>query len=491
MATAASPTNTSQTQYETVIGLEVHVQLKTDSKLFDPSPNSFGDDPNMNINTPCLGLPGALPVLNEKAVEYAIKLGLALNCEIAEVTKFDRKQYFYPDLPKGYQISQYDYPICSNGSITLSNGRHVRILRAHMEEDAGKLVHAGAMGLAGSDYSLVDLNRAGAPLVEVVSEPDIRSAEESREYMQQMRNIVRYLDVCDGNLEEGSMRCDANVSLRPVGETEYGTKTEIKNMNSFRSIQRAIESEVARQTEILNNGGRITQESRLWDEATQTTRSMRSKEEAHDYRYFPDPDLRPLAISRETVAHLQKTLPELPQQRYDRLIQGFGLSEYDAGVMVEFKEMGDFFELASEHTNNYKALTNWIQGDITAYLKTNKLSIFETKLTPTALAELVHLVDKNTISSAMAKKLMPTLLEKGGSPEKLVEEQGLTQITDEGALKAMIQKVLDANPKNLEEYRSGKDKLFGFFVGQVMKETKGSANPELVNKLLKDMLAGN
>jgi aspartyl-tRNA(Asn)/glutamyl-tRNA(Gln) amidotransferase subunit B len=479
-----------QTQYETVIGLEVHVQLKTDSKLFDPSPNAFGDEPNVNINTPCLGLPGALPVLNERAVEYAIKLGLALNCQIAEVTKFDRKQYFYPDLPKGYQISQYDAPICEHGSMTLSNGRHVRILRAHLEEDAGKLVHAGSVGLAGAEYSLVDLNRAGAPLVEIVSEPDIRSAEEAREYMQQIRNIVRYLDVCDGNLEEGSMRCDANVSIRPAGATEYGTKTEIKNMNSFRSVQRAIESEVARQIELVESGQRVVQESRLWDEATQSTKTMRSKEEAHDYRYFPDPDLRPLAIPRSQVEQLRETLPELPHQRYERLINGFGLTEYDAGVMVEFKEMGDFFELASEHTDNYKALTNWIQGDITAYLKNNKLSIFETKLTPTALAELVHLVDKGTISSAMAKKLLPDLLAEGGEPAKLIESKGMVQITDEGAIRALIQTVIDANPKNLADYRAGKDKLFGFFVGQVMKESKGSANPEMINSLLKEMLAG-
>jgi aspartyl-tRNA(Asn)/glutamyl-tRNA(Gln) amidotransferase subunit B len=358
-----------------------------------------------------------------------------------------------------------------------------------MEEDAGKLVHAGAMGLAGSDYSLVDLNRAGAPLVEIVSAPDIRSAEEAREYMQQIRNIVRYLDVCDGNLEEGSMRCDANVSIRLYGAPEYGVKTEIKNMNSFRSIQRAIESEVARQIEIVESGGRIIQESRLWDEGTQTTKSMRSKEEAHDYRYFPDPDLRPIAISREHVEHLRKTLPELPKQRYERLTQGFGLTEYDANLMVEFKEMGDFFELAAEHTDNYKALSNWIQGDITGYLNANKLSIFETKLTPPALAELVHLVDKGTISSAMAKKLLPELLDKGGTPEKLVQEKGMAQISDEGPIREAIQRVLDANPKDVAEYKSGKEKVFGFFVGQVMKETRGSANPSLVNKLLKEMLS--
>lgn len=489
MATTSACTDTTQTQFETVIGLEVHVQLKTDSKLFDASPNAFGDAPNINVDTPCLGLPGALPVLNKRAIEYAIRLGLALNCRIASVTKFDRKQYFYPDLPKGYQISQYDYPICAHGTVTLSNGRSVRILRAHLEEDAGKLVHAGAVGLAGSDYSLVDLNRAGAPLVEIVSEPDLRSAAEAREYMQQLRNIVRYLDICDGNLEEGSMRCDANVSIRPVGGTELGTKTEIKNMNSFRSIQRAIESEVARQIEIVSSGGRVVQESRLWDEATQTTRTMRSKEEAHDYRYFPDPDLRPVAIPAEMVEHLRQTLPELPHQRYERLIEGFGLSEYDAGVMVEFKEMGDFFELAAEHTPQYKTLTNWIQGDITAYLKNNKLSIFETKLTPEALAELAHLVEQGTISSAMAKKLLPDLLEKGGAPKKWMEEKGMSQVTDPDAIRAVIQKVLDANPDNVAAYKAGKDKLFGFFVGQVMKETKGSASPELLNSLLKEMLA--
>jgi aspartyl-tRNA(Asn)/glutamyl-tRNA(Gln) amidotransferase subunit B len=487
--TVTAPENATETEFETVIGLEVHVQLKTNSKLFDAAPNVFGDDPNVNIHTPCLGLPGALPVLNEQAVEFAIQLGLALNCTIAPVTKFDRKQYFYPDLPKGYQISQFDYPICEHGSMTLSNGRHVRILRAHLEEDAGKLVHAGSVGLAGAEYSLVDLNRAGAPLVEIVSEPDIRTAEEAREYVQQIRNIVRYLGVCDGNLDEGSMRCDANVSIRLHGAEEYGTKAEIKNMNSFRSIQRAIESEVARQTEIIRSGGRVVQESRLWDEATQTTRTMRSKEDAHDYRYFPDPDLRPIPIPAEKVAKLKATLPELPAQRYERFVKSFEISEYDASVMVEFKEMGDFFELAAAHNPNYKSLTNWIQGDITAYLKNNKLSIFETKLSPDALAELVHLVDASTISSAMAKKLIPELLEKGGKPEALVKEKGMSQISDPSALKAIIEKVLVANPDNVAAYKGGKDKLFGFFVGQVMKESKGSANPELINELLKEMLS--
>lgn len=483
MTTAEAPV------FETVIGLEVHVQLKTNAKLFDPSPNTFGDEPNLNINTPCLGLPGALPVLNEKAVEFAIKLGLALNCDIAEVTKFDRKQYFYPDLPKGYQISQYDFPICANGTITLSNGRMVRVLRAHLEEDAGKLVHAGADGLAGSDYSLVDLNRAGAPLVEIVSEPDIRTAEEAREYMQQIRNIVRYLGVCDGNLEEGSMRCDANVSIRPIGSEVLGTKTEIKNMNSFRSVQRAIESEVARQIHCASSGEKITQESRLWDETTQSTKVMRSKEEAHDYRYFPDPDLRPLKIERSMVEAIRRELPELPEQRLKRLMTVCQLSEQDALVLVEFKEMGDFFDRTIEHSKNHKAVSNWIQGDITGYLNSKKCTLAETKLTPESLGELITLVDNTTISSAMAKKLLPELLAKGGMPKTLVAEKGMTQMNDEGALRQIISTILAANTKNVDSYKSGKDKLFGFFVGQVMKETKGTANPELVNTLLKEMLS--
>lgn len=478
-----------ETTYETVIGLEVHVQLKTESKLFDPSPNAFGDEPNININTPCLGLPGALPVLNERAVEFAIQLGLALNCQIAGITKFDRKQYFYPDLPKGYQISQYDAPICYDGFIELFNGRRVTIERAHLEEDAGKLVHAGALGgLAGSEYSLVDLNRAGCPLVEIVSAPDLRSAEEARDYVQQIRNIVRYIGVCDGNLEEGSLRCDANVSIRPQGSTTLGTKAEIKNMNSFRSIQRAIEAEVARQIEVLESGGKVVQETRLWDEASQSTKSMRSKEEAHDYRYFPDPDLRPIAIPRDTVERFRESLTELPKQRYERLISEFGLPDYDAGVLVEFKETGDFFLEAAKHTTNYKALSNWLQGDIAGYLNTKKLSVFETKLTPDALAELVTLVENNTISSAIAKKMLPELLEKGGSPDALVKEQGLAQVSDEGALRAIVQKVIDANPAEAEAFRGGKDKLMGFFVGQVMKETQGSANPQMVNQLVKELL---
>jgi aspartyl-tRNA(Asn)/glutamyl-tRNA(Gln) amidotransferase subunit B len=478
-----------QTQYETVVGLEVHVQLKTESKLFCSNAIRFGDPPNQNTCPVCLGLPGVLPVLNKKALEGAVQIGLALNCQIAEWTKFDRKQYFYPDLPKGYQISQYDQPVCFDGYLTLSTGKKVRILRAHMEEDAGKLVHSGADGLAGSDYSLVDLNRAGTPLVEIVSMPDLSSGDEAREYMTQIRNIVRYLGVCDGNLEEGSLRCDANVSIRPQGCTELGAKTEIKNMNSFRTVQRAIEVESQRQIELISAGESIVQETRLWNEATGSTVSMRSKEDAHDYRYFPDPDLRPIHIEPAYVATLREKLPQLPAERYAVLIETYELSEYDASILVETKELGDFFLQAAQHTQSHKALTNWLMGDIAAYLKTAKVALPETRLTPESLASLVDLVDAKTMSSAMAKKLLPDLLEKGGDPKALMAEKGMAQISDDGAVRELIQKVMTANPKEVEAYRGGKDKLLAFFVGQVMRESRGQASPEVVNRLLKEMLA--
>lgn len=482
-------TSPVQAKYETVIGLEVHVQLNTNAKLFDPSPNAFGDEPNVNVSPVCLGLPGALPVLNEKAVAHAIKLGLALNCQIAEVTRFDRKQYFYPDLPKGYQISQLEHPISVNGFIELSNGRKVRIERAHMEEDAGKLVHAGADGLADSDYSLVDLNRAGAPLVEVVSAPDMRSAEEAREYMMQLRNIVRYIGVCDGNLEEGSMRCDANVSIRPVGSDKLGTKVEIKNMNSFSALQRAIENEVERQVELTETGGKIVQETRLWNEATQTTKSMRSKEEANDYRYFPDPDLRPLVISRVQVEELRTSLPELPAKRLERLTKDLGIPNDDAMMLVDVKELGDCFDEACKYTKNHKGLSNWLIGEITAWLKNNKKELPETKLSAAALAEVTDLFEEKIISSAAAKKLLHELLEKGGSPKQMVEAQGLAQVSDEGALKAMVEKVFAENPKEVEAYKGGKTQLVGFFVGQVVKASKGSANPQMVSELVRKLLS--
>lgn len=477
----------SSTRYETVIGLEVHVQLNTKTKLFCGCSTQFGVEQNQNTCPICLGMPGVLPVLNKQAVHYAILAGLALNCQIAEVTKFDRKQYFYPDLPKGYQISQYDKPICEHGHMNVL-GRHVRILRAHLEEDAGKLVHAGAAGLAGSTHSLVDLNRAGVPLLEIVSEPDIRSAEEARVYVETLRNIVRYLGVCDGNLEQGSMRVDVNISVRPEGQTEYGTKAELKNMNSFRAIQRATEVEVARQIDLVENGERVIQESRLWDEATGRTKSMRSKEEAHDYRYFPEPDLRPLFVDRAWVESVKATMPELPEQRLARYQSAFGLSEYDASVMVEFKELGDMLDKASQKTTNTKALANFLMGDITAYMKNTKVALEDTKLSPEALAELVTMVDSGKISSAIAKKLLPELLETGGDPAELVEKQGLSQVSDDGAIIAWCEQVVAENPGQVELYKGGKDKLFGFFVGQVMKISQGKANPEAINRIMKDVL---
>jgi len=477
------------TKYETIVGVEVHVQLKTESKLFCPDSTHFGGQPNDNTCIVCLGYPGALPVLNKQAVEYAIMLGLALNCDIAAISKFDRKHYFYPDLPKAYQISQFDMPVCSNGYMDLSNGRRVRIHRAHLEEDAGKLVHAGAEGLAGSDYSLSDLNRAGTPLLEIVSEPDIRTGEEAREYMTNLRNIVRYLGVCDGNLEEGSMRCDVNVSIRPVDSTTLGTKTEVKNMNSFRAVQKAVEFEAQRQEKILSEGGCIVQETRLWNDATQETITMRTKEGSADYRYFPEPDLKPLIIASEWIASVRNTLPELPQQRFERLTTTFGLPAHEAHLLVDTKELGDCFETASKQCQNAKALANWLVGDIVAWLKNEKKDLSDTPFTGQTLAELVTLIDDNTISSAIAKKLLPELLEKGGSPKTLVAERRMAQVTDAAAIKTEIQKVLDANAGQVAQYRAGKEQLFGFFVGQVMKATKGAANPEMVNQLLKEMLS--
>jgi aspartyl-tRNA(Asn)/glutamyl-tRNA(Gln) amidotransferase subunit B len=476
------------TQYEVVIGIEVHVQLNTATKLFSSAPNQFGSQPNQNTTAVCVALPGVLPVLNGQALESAVRIGLALNCDIASYTKFDRKQYFYPDLPKAYQISQYDYPVAERGTLTLPNGKVVRITRAHLEEDAGKLVHQGADGLAGSTHSLVDLNRAGAPLVEIVSEPDLRSAEEARDYMVTIRNMVRYLGVCDGNLDEGSLRCDANVSIRPMGCTELGNRTEIKNMNSFKAVERAVLTEVDRQIKLTEAGERIKQESRLWNEATGTTMPMRSKEDAHDYRYFPCPDLPPIHIDEAWVASLLASQPELPAQRLERLMRDFELSAYDAGVLVEFKELGDMFLQAAQKTTAYKVLANYLMGDVVGWLKTEKKELPETALTAEALAELSTLTAEKTVSSAISKKLIPVLLTEGGMPSVLLETMGLKQVDNEEELTATIQAILDANPDNVAAYRGGKDKLFGFFVGQAMKATQGRANPELLNELIKKLL---
>ncbi len=473
-------------KYEVVIGLEVHAQLKTKSKIFAPDGCEFGKEQNTEVSPITLGMPGVLPVLNKEAVNMGILTGLALNCEIPSRCKFDRKQYFYPDLPKGYQISQYDEPICVNGYIDI-NGKRIGITRAHLEEDAGKLVHAGSDGLAGSSYSLVDLNRAGTPLLEIVSEPDMRSSEEARAYMEELRNIVRYIGVCDGNLEEGSMRCDANISIMPKGSKEFGTRAEIKNVNSFSALQRAIEYEIDRQIEIVEEGGKVVQETRLWDDNSRETRSMRGKEDAHDYRYFPEPDLMPLEISREWVEDIRSKMPELPSAKRQRYMS-LGLSEYDANVIVEQMGLALFFDEVLKLGATPKIAVNFIMGEIAAYLKDQKIEITDTHLTPDNLAELIELIEKNTISNNIGKQIIFDMLKEGKRASKIVEEKGLSQITDESAIKEIVQKVVDSNPNQVTAYKGGKVQLLGFFVGQVMKETKGRANPKTVNDLLKEIL---
>ena len=473
-------------KYEVVIGLEVHAQLKTKSKIFAPDKNEFGQEPNSLTSPITLGMPGVLPVLNKECVNMGILTGLALNCEIPSRCKFDRKQYFYPDLPKGYQISQYDEPICVNGHLDV-NGKRIGITRAHLEEDAGKLVHAGANGLAGSTYSLVDLNRAGTPLLEIVSEPDMRSSEEAKNYMEELRNIVRYIGVCDGNLEEGSMRCDANISIMPKGSKEFGTRAEIKNVNSFAALQRAIEYEIERQIEIVEEGGQVVQETRLWDDNARETRSMRGKEDAHDYRYFPEPDLMPLEISREWVEKIKSEMPELPSQKRARY-QEIGLSEYDASVIVEQMGLALFFDKVLELGANPKTAVNFIMGEIAAYLKEDHIEITDTKLTPENLAELIALIEKGTISNNIGKQIIIEMLKDGTKASVIVEKKGLSQISDEGAIKELVQKVVDAHPNEVEAYKNGKTNLLGFFVGQIMKETKGRANPKTVNQLLREII---
>lgn len=473
-------------KYEVVIGLEVHAQLKTKSKIFAPDSTEFGNEQNTQISPITLGMPGVLPVLNKEVVNMAILTGLALGSEIPNRCKFDRKQYFYPDLPKGYQISQYDEPICVGGHLDI-NGKRIGITRAHLEEDAGKLVHAGADGIAGSSYSLVDLNRAGTPLLEIVSEPDMRSSDEAKAYVEELRNILRYIGVCDGNLEEGSMRCDANISVMLKGAKEFGTRAEIKNVNSFRALQRAIEYEVERQIEIVEEGGKVVQETRLWDDNFGETRSMRSKEDAHDYRYFPEPDLMPLEISKEWIESIKAKLPELPSAKRERYMS-LGLSEYDASIIVEQMELALFFDEVLKLGANAKTAINFLMGEIAAYLKEEKLSITESKLTPENLSELVNLIEKKTISNNIGKQIIFTMLKEGTKASTIVEKQGLSQISDEGAIKEIVQKVVDSNPEQVAAYKGGKVQLLGFFVGQIMKETKGRANPKTVNDLLKEIL---
>lgn len=476
------------TEFEAVIGLEVHAQLKTRSKAFCGCPTEFGQGANDQVCQVCLGMPGVLPVLNRQAVELAIRAGIALNCEISRESRFDRKNYFYPDLSKGYQISQLDQPVCRAGYLAVGENK-IRINRAHLEEDAGKLVHAGADGLHGSDYSLVDFNRSGVPLLEIVSEPDLQSAEEAKNYLTELRNILRYIDVCDGNLEEGSFRCDANVSIRERGAKELGTKTEIKNMNSFRSVQRAIDSEIERQTRCIEKGEKIVQETRLWDEGSQSTHPMRSKEEAHDYRYFPEPDLVPLAIERSWVDSIAAGLPELPAARRERYQKEHGLKPEDAALIVESRDLSDFFDRSLLKNAQAVAAANLLINVGIKYLKDNKLEISQTSLTPENLVNLVQAVETGKLSSTNAKVLLPVLMESGGSVTDLVEERGLAQVSDEGALKETIEKVLQRSPEQLADFRSGKKpKLRQYFFGEVMKDTRGKANPQIINRLLDELL---
>lgn len=480
------------TEYEVVIGLEVHSELKTESKIFCCSSTEFGGDPNTHVCPVCLGLPGVLPVTNKKVIEFGIKAGLALSCQIAEFSKFDRKNYYYPDLPKNYQISQYDLPIAEHGQLEITVdgvSKRIGITRVHMEEDAGKLVHQGAT-IATSKYSLVDYNRTGVPLIEIVSEPDIRSAEEAVLYLQKLKAILEYTEVSDCKMEEGSLRCDANVSVRPVGQKEFGTRTEIKNMNSFRALQKALEYEIERQIEVVEEGGRVIQETRTWDENKGITLSMRSKEEAHDYRYFPDPDLVPMVISLDWVNEIKATLPELPDARKARYIQEYGLPEYDAEVITGLKEISDYFDAGLKFTTNAKALSNWVMGELLKFVNSSGLSVADNDfpIPPAHLAELVELIDKGEISGKIAKEVFKDMEETGKKPAAIVEAKGLKQISDEGAIIAIIDDVLAKNPQSVEDFRSGKERAIGFLVGQVMKATRGQANPELVNKLLRERM---
>lgn len=476
-----------QENYETVIGLEVHVELHTNSKIFCGCSTSFGAPPNSHTCPICLGHPGVLPVLNRQAVDYAMKAAMALNCTIADISKFDRKNYFYPDSPKAYQISQFDQPIGENGWIDIEvNGqtKRIGITRLHLEEDAGKLTH-----VEGGYASLVDFNRVGTPLVEIVSEPDLRSPEEAKAYLEKLKAIMQYCEVSDVKMEEGSLRCDANISLRPWGQEKLGTRAELKNMNSFRGVQRGVEYEQWRQADILDGGELVVQETRRWDDTQGKTFSMRGKEESHDYRYFPDPDLVRLHIDAEWKERVRASIPELPDARQARYSAEYDLPSYDAGVITSSKKVADFFEESLQYTKDAKAVANWIMGDLLAYLNTNNLELDEVQITGQGLGEMIGLIEKGTISGKIAKTVFKAMLETGKLPQQIVEEQGLVQISDEGAILAIVDRVIEANPQSVEDFRAGKDKAIGFLVGQVMKESRGKANPGLVNKLLADRLS--
>ena len=472
-------------QYEAVIGLEVHAQLATESKIFSSSSTKFGSPPNSQVNPVCLGMPGVLPVFNERVLEYALKAGLATNCEITRKSRFARKNYFYPDLPKGYQISQYDEPLCLSGHLEIDSGdgkKKIRITRIHLEEDAGKLVHEY------SDFeSHVDLNRAGVPLVEIVSEPDISTAEEAVEYVKKLRTILRYIEVCDGNMEEGSLRCDANVSVRPVGQSELGTKTEIKNLNSFRFIQRAIEYEIKRQESVLQSGGNVVQETRLFDSQKGVTFAMRSKEEAHDYRYFPDPDLLPVVVKEDYLEKIRLSLPELPEEKFSRFMDEFNIPRNDAETLSSSRPLAEYFEECAKYVKDKKAASNWILNEMLREVE-NEDSIAEFPVKPENLAELLELIGEGKVNRKTAKEIFSEMISEGRRAEEIVTEKGLTQITDEGEISSIISKLIEENPKEVERYRNGDTKLLSFFVGQVMKATRGKADPAVVNQMLRNSL---
>lgn len=474
-------------QFETVIGLEVHCQLATESKLFSGSATQFGAEPNTQANIFDLALPGTLPVLNEKAVAMAVKFGLAIGAEIGKHSVFDRKNYFYPDLPKGYQVSQLDYPTVGKGtlSITLDDGsdKIIGVTRAHMEEDAGKSLHEDYQGMSG-----IDLNRAGTPLLEIVSEPDLRSAKEAVAYLKKLHSIIRYLDISDAIMAQGSFRCDANVSIRPVGQTEFGTRTEIKNINSFKFVEKAINYEVRRQQELIEDGGRVVQETRLYDADKDETRSMRSKEVANDYRYFPEPDLLPIVIDDEFIEAIRAQLPELPDARAARFVGDFGLSDYDAGVLVASREMADFFETVAQRSGDAKLAANWVSQDLQALLNKNNWELSESPIQAERLADLILRIKDDTVSGKIAKTVFEAMLSDESSVDAIIEAKGLKQVTDSGALEGLVDQVIADNPDQAQQYRDGKVQVIGFLVGQCMKLSQGKANPAQINEILRNKL---
>jgi len=475
-------------EFETVIGLEVHAQLKTASKIFCGCSTAFGAGPNTQTCPVCLGMPGVLPVLNRRVVDFAIRMGLATDCTVNPVSRWARKNYFYPDLPKAYQISQFEAPICEHGHVDIEieagSRRRIGLTRIHMEEDAGKNVH----GEAGDAHSYIDLNRTGVPLLEIVSEPDLRSGEEASAYLKQLRAILRYLDISDGNMEEGSFRCDANVSVRPAGSRDLGTRAEVKNLNSFRHVARAIAYEAQRQARLTSRGEAVVQETRLWNDAEGKTVSMRSKEEAHDYRYFPDPDLVPLHIGRDWIDAVRADLPELPAAKALRFQEAYGLSVADADVLVASRDLADYFETVARGVANPKLAANWVMAELLAVLNKLAVEVDESPVGAERLAALIRLIEKETISGKIAKAVFDKMVQTGKAAEAIVEEEGLVQVADPEALRPVIQEIIDAHPEQLAQYAAGRTKLFGFFVGQTMKATQGKANPALVNQLLQELL---